>query len=61
MEVSACGEGGEGAYARVYGDGVAWVGVGRRGGGGVKNKFGLKCFLDDYKCYMHNSIFGITC
>ena len=41
----------EGAYARVYGDGVAWVGVGRGGGGGVKNKFGLKCFLDDVKCY----------
>ena len=27
VEVSTCGEGGEGAYTRVYGDGVAWVWV----------------------------------
>ena len=37
VEVSTCGEGGEGEYARVYGDEVAWVGV-VRGLGGVKNK-----------------------
>ena len=38
VEVSTCGEGGEGEYARVYGDEVAWVGVVRGGGAGVKNK-----------------------
>ena len=27
------------------------MGWGGAGGGGVKNKFGLKCFLDDFKCY----------
>ena len=28
---------------------VQWGGAG--GGGGVKNKFGLTFFLDDFKCY----------
>ena len=32
--------------------GMGWVGAGGGGGGlGVKNKFGLKCLLDDFKCY----------
>ena len=34
--------------------GTGWHGLGWGGGGGggvVKNKFGLTCFLDDFKCY----------
>ena len=30
-------------------DGMGWGGAGW--GGVVKNKFGLKCFLDAFKCY----------
>ena len=31
--------------------GTGWHGLGWGEVGGVKNKFCLKCFLDDFKCY----------
>ena len=41
---------GGGVHKSIWGrGGMAW-GV-AEGEGGVKNKFGLKCFLDDFKCY----------
>ena len=38
---------GGGVRKSIWGRG----GMGWGGKGGVKNKFGLKCFLDDFKCY----------
>ena len=40
---------GEGVCKSKWGrGGMGWGGA---GGVGDKNKFGLKCFLDDFKCY----------
>ena len=40
---------GEGVRKSKWGrGGMGWGGA---GGVGDKNKFGLKCFLDDFKCY----------
>ena len=43
--------GGRGGGIRKSIWGRGGMGCGGAGGGGFKNKFGLKCCLDDFKCY----------
>ena len=45
------GREGSGRTQEYMGMGWHGLGWGGDGGGGVKNKFGLRCFLDDFKCY----------
>ena len=49
---------GGGVRKSIWGrGGMGWGGEGGGGGLGVKNKFVLKCFLDDFKAFFFSFFF----